>query len=69
MIWSIMPEDFLFAADAQQPAEMLQCSYMGRQLLLRPCGNGLGEITALLSTDPADFLDRRFAAGRRLPIV
>lgn len=69
MIWSIMPEDFLFATETEQPQQNLQCCYQGRQLLLRPCGDGLGEITALLSTDPADFLDQRFSMGRRVPII
>lgn len=63
MIWSIMPEDFLFDADPQQE-QLLQCSYLGRQLLVKPVGNGQGQIMSLLSTDPADFLDARFQAGR-----
>lgn len=69
MIWSIIPEEVIFAAAEEENVLTMNGRYLGRQVMLRPCGEGLGEIMALLSTDPADFLDERFQVGRRVPIV
>jgi hypothetical protein len=68
MIWSIVPEEVIFAAAEEAELPAINGRYLGRQVMLRPCGEGLGEITALLSTDPADFLDLRLQVGRRVPL-
>jgi len=68
MIWSIVPEEVIFATAEEEDTLTMNARYLGRQVMLRPCGEGLGEIMALLSTDPADFLDERFQVGRRIPV-
>ena len=57
MIWSIIPEEFLFAAE-QAEAELTLTEYLGRRVCLRA-----GRVERLLSSDPADYLDPRFAPG------
>lgn len=57
MIWSIIPEEFLFAVDdPEQGMELID--YCGRQICARS-----GRVERLFSTDPADYLDPRFAPG------
>ncbi|MBQ1502072.1 MAG: YlzJ-like family protein [Firmicutes bacterium] len=62
MIWSIIPENVIFAAGADTAA-LRQIGYLGRKVLVRQVSAGRGEIVALLSTDPADFLSPRLAPG------
>ena len=57
MIWSIVPEEILFAQQNAQ-TERIEMQYLGKKIYA--CG---GKLDALLSTDPADFLDQRFAPG------
>ncbi|MBR2784286.1 MAG: hypothetical protein IKD93_08910 [Firmicutes bacterium] len=58
MIWSIVPEEVIFAARPAAAKPELISAYLGRRVLLRD-----GRITALLSTDPRDHLDARFRPG------
>jgi len=60
MIWSIIPEEFIFAG-AEQEAAPSQRQYLGRQVLVSN-----GRIVGLLSTNPGDFLDARLAPGSQL---
>ena len=57
MIWSIIPEELIFAAEPQHEAGR-SVDYQGRRLYLRR-----GRIEGLLSTEPLDYLDRRFRPG------
>lgn len=73
IIWSIIPEEIIFASsdyatclgftgtDQSQVNGLTKASYLGRDVILLPLSNGKGRIISLLSTDPADFLDMRFA--------
>lgn len=60
MIWSIIPEEFIFAGE-EAAAGPSQQQYLGRQVLVSG-----GRIVSLLSTDPSDFLDARFSPGSQL---
>lgn len=57
MIWSVIPEDVIFQTTASGPGLQV-VDYLGRRVLVRQ-----GRVDALLSTDPADFLDQRFMPG------
>ena len=57
MIWSIIPEELIFAAGPQHEAGR-SVVHQGRRLYLRQ-----GRIEGLLSTEPLDYLDRRFRPG------
>lgn len=57
MIWSIIPEELIFAVEPQGEAGQ-SVDYQGRRLYLRQ-----GRIEGLLSTEPLDYLDRRFRPG------
>ncbi|MBQ2699070.1 MAG: hypothetical protein IJF62_03950 [Firmicutes bacterium] len=59
MIWSIVPEELLSGDSAQ----LEQLDYLGRKVLARKNADGAYELSALLSSDPQDFLDPRFAVG------
>ena len=43
--------------------DLKQMDYLGRQVLARKNADGAYELSALLSSDPQDFLDPRFAVG------
>lgn len=62
MIWSIIPEELIFASQPEQEAARIT-DYQGRKVLLRQ-----GRVDGLLSTEPLDFLDRRFQPGAALDI-
>ena len=57
MIWRIIPEELIFAAEPQHEAGR-SVVHQGRRLYLRQ-----GRIEGLLSTEPLDYLDRRFRPG------
>lgn len=57
MIWSIIPEEMLFAQQNIQ-TERIEMQYLGKRIYVRS-----GKLDTLLSTDPADFLDPRFVPG------
>ena len=57
MIWSIIPEELIFAAEPKVEAGR-SVDYQGRRLYLRQ-----GRIEGLLSTEPLDYLDDRFRPG------
>lgn len=57
MIWSIIPEEMLFAQQNAQ-TERIELQYLGKKIYARG-----GKLDTLLSTDPADFLDQRFVPG------
>ena len=57
MIWSIIPEELIFAAEPQHEAGR-SVVHQGRRLYLRH-----GRIEGLLSTEPLDYLDLRFRPG------
>ena len=59
MIWSIIPEELIFAAEPKREAGQ-SVVFQGRRLYLRQ-----GRIEGLLSTDPLDYLN--IAGKRRLP--
>ena len=57
MIWSIIPEELIFTAEPREDRGRI-IDYQGRKVRLRQ-----GRIDLLLSSDPLDFLDRRFFPG------
>ena len=57
MIWSIIPEELIFAAEPEADRGRV-VDHGGRRLLLRR-----GRVESLISTDPLDYLDRRFQPG------
>ena len=61
MIWSIIPEEFIFAGSEPELQAPGQRQYLGRQVLVSS-----GRIVGLLSTNPADYLDARLAPGAEL---
>lgn len=62
MIWSIMPEELLFAAAEEEGSGEAQVAdYLGRKVSLRG-----GRVEALLSSDPQDYLDQRLAPGAEI---
>ena len=62
MIWSIIPEELIFAAEPEQDRERI-ADLQGRKVRLRQ-----GRVVGLLSTDPLDYLDRRFQPGAALDL-
>jgi len=66
VIWSIIPEDVIFAS--QQQPDYRQITYLGRQVTVIADDQGGGEIVALVSSNPADYLDQRFALGSKIKI-
>ncbi len=73
IIWSIIPEEIIFASsdyatclgfmgsDQGEVNGLTKANYLGRDVVLLRLSNGRGRIMSLLSTDPADFMDTRFA--------
>lgn len=57
MIWSIMPEDFVFDSQSTEQA-LTVINYLGKRVSVRN-----GKLETLHSTNPADFMDSRFAPG------
>lgn len=57
MIWSIIPEELIFAAEPLENRGRI-IDYQGRKVRLRQ-----GRIDLLLSSDPRDFLNPRFLPG------
>ena len=57
MIWSIVPVEVIFGS-GPTPQSLQTRDYLGRRIAVRQ-----GRVDALLSTDPADFLDPRFQPG------
>ena len=57
MIWSIIPEELIFAAEPREDRGRID-DHQGRKVRLRQ-----GRIDLMLSSEPRDFLDRRFFPG------
>ena len=64
MIWSIIPEDIIFAAlpEEKKEKERRMISYLGRQVMVERHQRG-ERIIGLISSNPADFTDARFTPG------
>ncbi len=67
MIWSIIPEEIIFASQEQPNYQQIQ--YLGRQVTVLADKEGGGEIVALVSSNPADYLDQRFSLGRKIRLT
>ena len=57
MIWSIIPEELIFAAEPREDRGWID-DHQGRKVRLWQ-----GRIDLLLSSDPLEFLERRFFRG------
>lgn len=64
MIWSIIPEDLIFAAlpEEKKEKERKMISYLGRQVMVESHQKG-ARIIGLVSSNPMDFTDARFSPG------
>lgn len=65
VFWTIA-DPGLFAGSAA-PEPLREAVWQGRRLLLRRDDQGRERIERVLSPDPADFLDGRFAPGAPWP--
>ncbi|MCL1873788.1 MAG: YlzJ-like family protein [Clostridiales bacterium] len=70
MIWSIIPEETVFAVPEAKGATVQPrlINYQGCQMLVSPQGNGKGQILRLLSGDPKHYLDPRFCPGQEIKL-
>ena len=70
MIWSIIPEETIFANDPGQGSvtQPKMVNYQGCQMLVSPQGNGKGLIIRLLSGDLKHYLDPRFCPGQEIKL-
>lgn len=57
MIWSVVPEELIFAEQTPEQALTI-VNYLGKRVAIRE-----GKVETLLSTDPSDYLDDRFMPG------
>ncbi|MGI5891504.1 MAG: YlzJ-like family protein [Bacillota bacterium] len=69
MLWSIVPEEIIFEgfdkiASAGNNYRMI--NYLGKQVLAMPMPDGGAKIVSLISSDPMDFIDSRFAPGNTI---
>lgn len=62
MIWSIIPEEIIFQQENAVPKRNFT-QYLGRQVQTVAHGEGKARIISVISSNPADFLDMRFAPG------
>jgi len=62
MIWSVIPEE-LWSAQNQIATSYQKVSYLQKQVLAEKKADGSMRLVCLLSGDPRDFLDNRFAPG------
>lgn len=62
MIWSIIPTELIFEGADQMKAPRY-LNYQGKKLLVTEGADGKFSVMSLLSSDPSDFLDARFAPG------
>ncbi len=70
-LYTIVPFEIIFAEDEEDERETKGMAEQlvdvsGVSLLVRPDGAGGGVVTRVLSTDPQDFLDRRWQPGSRI---
>ncbi|MGI6360731.1 MAG: YlzJ-like family protein [Bacillota bacterium] len=61
MIWSIVPEEVIFEG-AEQKSSFKQIIYQGRMVIVTEDA-GRRQIVRLVSSNPHDYLDSRFAPG------
>jgi len=62
MIWSIIPTEIIFeGADKMKSARYI--NYQGKNIFVTEGADGKFSVVSLLSSDPSDFLDARFAPG------
>lgn len=66
MLYTTMPWEAIFPNDCSSPASLTLARVYGRPCLVRKEVDGTTRIERLLSTDPADFLDDRFAPNTTL---
>jgi len=62
MIWSIIPTELIFEGADQMKAPKI-LNYQGKKVLVTDGAGGKFSVISLLSSDPSDFLDMRFAPG------
>jgi hypothetical protein len=62
MIWSIIPESVIFAQEADSISLKI-IDYQGRKMVVRDQNQGQYEVISLMSTDPADYMNKGFAPG------
>ncbi len=62
LIWTIIPEDLVFAGieNVKSGREVMYC---GRRLLVSPMPEGKMCIMRVISSNPRDFMDPRFQPG------
>lgn len=60
ILWTIMPEEIIFGP--REPARRMVVSYRSRRVVCEAAPDGW-RISALISTDPRDYLDARFQPG------
>ena len=69
-LYTIMPAEIIFGEtddeEHESEPEDQEIDLGGVRLLVRLDGAGGGTVTRLLSTDPRDFLDRRWQPGSRV---
>lgn len=66
ILYTVMPLELVFEDKARPGDEIIETTYLGRQVLSKAGTGGQRQIVRLLSTDPADFLDSRFFPGQAI---
>lgn len=65
MHWTVLPPEVVFQPVEEAPRR-LTATYDGRRVICEASADGW-RLSALLSTDPNDFMDPRFQPGTVLP--
>jgi len=85
ILYTVMPEEFVLAGIGHGVGDavdwpcppvasgLVECAARGRsgsvRLLVEPASGGGWQVSRLLSSDPADYLDPRFGPGRRVDVA
>jgi hypothetical protein len=68
ILYTLLAPEEIFGWAAAAAADSVTCEEVeGRPCLVRTTQEGRRYLERLLSTDPQDFLDPRFAPGRPVP--
>jgi hypothetical protein len=66
ILYTVMPEHLIFQADSREYVKQKIVYYNGIPFLVQEIENEF-EIVRNLSTNPAHFLEQKYAPGTRLP--
>lgn len=63
ILYTVMPLELVMETAQSPSQQIVDSTYLGRQVVASVDGSGTRRMVRLLSTDPQDFLDPRFFPG------